>query len=91
MSVHKGSEVWAGSCAQMHEALEDIANPLEMTVRWRSEDNPINWGFWLGQEMTLEEGVSCLSKLMKELSTHENIDPQQLQYKLMQALTGQAG
>lgn len=91
MSVHNGSEVWAGVCAEVEALLYDQAKEAPDSVpapeiNWQGFD--INWGFYLGKEMTLDEGVACLSKLMEELSTHENVDPQALQYKLIAALTG---
>jgi hypothetical protein len=79
VSIHVGSEVWAGVAAE-------IEGDTALDLGWDGFD--INWGFWLGKDMTLDEGVACLSKLMEQLSTHENVDPQQLQYKLIAALTG---
>lgn len=83
MSIHAGDEVWAGKCMDMHTLGHGSGNMAD------DEGSNINWGFWLSKDLTIEDAVNILSKLMEELSTHSNVDTMAFQGALMSAMMQQ--
>lgn len=69
MSIHNGSEVWAGKDMLQHPTLGRGSGNLA-----NDEGTNINWGFWLGKNLTTEEALNLMSKLEAELLSHTNVD-----------------
>lgn len=62
--------MWAGKCME-HSGSDLLHGSGNMA---QDEGLDIQWGFWLGRELTTEEALNMLSKLEQELLTHSTIE-----------------